>query len=265
MVRPTIPEDGARVFSRFEKIWFGLQCWGLWPAAVMVLARMEAAALGGDPLWDTANHIAFAGTLGLYGLDRLLERRRQTQLGERHRAPAAIHGLMATLVVVVGASGLPHLHREDFVWAAWLMLCGGLYCWVTLGLRQVWPPLKELLGALCFACVVLLNHPTPQPWLWPPFLALGCANFIWAAHEDRARDSANRVPNVCNRYPSAALPGARLLALGAAVGFVAVAGPWQWFSLVALAHALRGRQATWNIDVAFLPLAFTLLRLTRGA
>ncbi len=247
--------------SRFEKIWFGLQCWGLWPAAVMVLARMEAAALGGDPLWDTANHIAFAGTLSLYGLDRFLERRRQKQLGERHSAPKAIHALMAVLVIGVGVSGLPHLHRNDFVWAAWLILCGGLYCGVTLGLRQVWPPLKEMLGALCFACVVLLNHPTAQPWLWPPFLALGCANFIWAAYEDRDRDAANGVPNFYNRAPRAALPIARILALTAAAGFAAVAGPWQWFSPVALAHGLRRRQATWNIDLAFLPLCLTLGRL----
>lgn len=245
----------------------GLQCWGLWPAVVMVLARMETAALIGDPRVDVATVLAFAGTLGLYGLDRFLERRHQSELADRHHAPPILHKLFPAVIVMLCLGVLPSISGKDVLWVLWLTASGGLYCTVTLGWLKGPAIGKECLGALCFASVVLLNHDATTGALWLPFLAMGFANFVWAGQADRERDLANGLIDVpdSNRAGTSLTPEhmialARVLSLLAAVWFGTIAGPWQCFTWVALAHAVRPTQAKWNIDWCFLPLLGTLIR-----
>ncbi|MBO1321611.1 hypothetical protein [Acanthopleuribacter pedis] len=221
---------------------------------------METAALIGDERLDPAAVLAFTGTLALYGLDRFLERRHQRVTAPRHHAPARLN---AAMMVLIGAGGLavaPRIHVNDVIWVGWLVLGGLLYCAVTLGRFRLFPGGKEGLGALCFAAVALLNHPGSTLWMWPPFLLMGFGNFAWASHGDFARDRANQLTSGGDMPPRWLIPAARFTSVAAALGFWVGNGPWQLFSWVALAQAIRPRDARWNIDWCFVPLLPTLFR-----
>ena len=230
----------------------------------MVLAQMEAAALAGR---EYPRHVMLwtvAGTLSIYGMDRLTERRNLTFTAMRHRVQHRSGILVAALIATCAVAALTQTGPRELLWLAALGFSGVAYLALTVNALRGWPLLKEVLGAWCFTCLVWgMLADRIDSAVMGVFL-LGLSNFCWSSRQDRVRDQKNGIASFAVRAPGANLVLARLGALLAAVLFQFSSGWIQPFFWTALLHAAWPAREDYPIDLAFLPLVANLIRLFPG-
>ena len=239
----------------------GLRCWGLWPAIVMALCRIEAALAANAMPEVRPTAMAFFGTLTVYGADRWLERRRLPNTAERHFSPLWMNGLFIVAIFVFGLSQLGYVRGGDWLWLLILGIGGALYLAVTVRLLPNAPFVKEMLGAFCFTYLIWGNQPAAETVLVVAFYATGLANFLLAGYQDRVRDATNRMNGTAIRWPRATVPIARGLALAAAIAALWWTRGLSTLGWMALAHAAWPVDGKHSIDGAFFPLLATPLHL----
>jgi len=231
-----------------------LNFWGVWPATVMALAQWEAARLSQSPYPRAVLLVTLAGTLGIYGLDRWVERSRRFVTGARHHGHPLSFAAFASLILLFLGLALPDLNGHLWWWLLCLLALGLIYLAVTAAYLRLFPIGKELVGSLCFSVLVWGWRDSV---LWLPLLAfflLGLANFLISSHQDRARDRENHIRSLALIAPSLNSATFRGCALVACLLFILSSGPTSPLPWIALAHGLWPTGRRHAIDWAFLTL-----------
>ncbi|MDJ0840953.1 MAG: hypothetical protein QNK37_30865 [Acidobacteriota bacterium] len=219
----------------------------------MVLSQQEAARIIGLSVPVHIVTMTGAGTLFVYGVDRWLERRELRQLADRHHRHPVLNALFVFVIVILTVYSLPRLHLRDLFWLIILGVLGLLYLLTTVGRLPALPLLKEVLGAGCFAVLILGHFEYVPPSVITAVGFTGLANFLWSSHQDRQRDAANGIRGLAVRYPILNIWLARGYAVTALV-FFSLAMPRSLFGLVALFLLVWPKHARLSVDVTFLPL-----------
>lgn len=238
--------------GKLHRIQMALVSWGVWPAAVMVLAQLEVARLYVLEYDVWLGALTAAGTMAIYGADRFVERLMLRRLEARHNS--GLRDIIFPIIVL--ALGLYGLYGADGYTMEWLMilgLSGALYLAFTTGVLPCMPMGKELLGAVIFAVLV---------WGWNPyldrvallaFIPLGLSNFLLASIGDRKRDAANGIRSLAVSHPEVVLVLARAAASFSMGFFIFFEPAGSYFILTAAAHMLWFLPAR-EIDLAFCTL-----------
>lgn len=242
-------------------LWATAAHWGLWPTVVMVLSQMTAAKLLGIPYPATVMHVTIAGTLAMYGLDRLVERQSLPNLAERHKLHGPLDILMMVVIVAVAVPGVLKLSQHDLIWLITLGMLGLCYLLITTG-RLPHPPFgKEIMGALCYTLLTWGWALHPTVILMVGHFFLGLSNFLWSSRLDRERDQANQLPNQAVGHPTRQewlARGSALVAIGILILTPEFGSLFLFTAVGLLFFSVRFR---W-VDLTFLPLIAILWLLT---